>query len=110
MAPKPNAVTRMMVIAMVCMSSAIGTATAQPQVAAEFRGSYVCIQGQTDADLRVYRQPAGRLSAAVFTFGPTSTNPTVPSGNFSMTGRADLTGGIIALWQTSGSTNRTATT
>ncbi len=54
-------------------------------------GRYECAQGVTGLTLTLDVEPDGR-AGAVFDFGPTPQNPTLPTGRYLVVGRADLAG------------------
>ena len=58
------------------------------RVTGHWKGTYTCGQGLTGLDLEITDQGAGAV-AAVFSFGPVKSNPGVPNGSYSMTGRLD---------------------
>lgn len=62
--------------------------TAGRDVSGLWKGTYTCAQGLTGFNLDVSGQGGGAVSA-VFTFGAIESNPRVPSGSYSMTGRRD---------------------
>lgn len=55
-------------------------------VTGQWKGTYTCGQGLTDFDLDISDEGGGAVSA-VFSFGPIESNPGVPNGSYSMTGR-----------------------
>ena len=67
------------------------TGSASPDhrdVAGRWKGTYTCAQGLTGFDLDISEEGGGAVSA-VFSFGPVESNPDVPNGSYSMTGRFD---------------------
>lgn len=66
-----------------------GTASpARRDVAGRWKGTYTCAQGLTGFDLDISDEGGGAVSA-VFSFGPVESNPGVPNGSYSMSGRLD---------------------
>jgi hypothetical protein len=57
----------------------------------DWEGTYGCSQGLTGLDLRVVATASGKLTA-YFDFYPVTSNPTVPSGSFSMSGSYNAKG------------------
>jgi hypothetical protein len=57
-------------------------------VAGRWKGTYTCGQGLTGFNLDISDEGGGVVSA-VFSFGPIESNPGVPNGSYSMTGRRD---------------------
>lgn len=53
-----------------------------------WKGTYTCGQGLTGFNLDISDEGGGSVSA-VFGFGPIESNPGVPNGSYSMTGRLD---------------------
>ena len=53
-----------------------------------WKGTYTCGQGLTGFNLDISDEGGGAVSA-VFSFGPVESNPGVPNGSYSMTGRLD---------------------
>ena len=67
------------------------------QVLAEYSGQYTCIQGTTALRLRVFGDFTKSTHKAIFQFGPTLTNQTVPTGSFVLEGTFQTNGGVIDL-------------
>jgi predicted aspartyl protease len=67
------------------------------QVLAEYSGQYTCIQGATALRLRVFGDFSKPTHKAIFQFGPTSTNRTIPTGSFVLEGTFQTNGGVIDL-------------
>lgn len=61
----------------------------------EFRGVYFCRGGPASLVLRL--ETASGPTRALFSFGPTDANPSVPSGSFTVEGRYDAAAGRIDL-------------
>ena len=57
-------------------------------VTGRWKGTYTCGQGLTGFNLDISDEGGGAVSA-VFSFGPIESNPGVPNGRYSMTGRLD---------------------
>lgn len=57
-------------------------------VTGQWKGTYTCGQGLTGFNLDISDEGGGAVSA-VFSFGPVESNPGVPNGSYSMTGRLD---------------------
>jgi hypothetical protein len=57
-------------------------------VSGQWKGTYTCGQGLTGFNLDISDEGGGAVSA-VFSFGPVESNPGVPNGSYSMTGRRD---------------------
>lgn len=62
---------------------------------AEYTGNYVCVQGLTNLKLQILRQDNISSPNAVFEFGPTVSNPSVPYGAFLLRGTVALSGGSL---------------
>ena len=74
-----------------CDPSPTPTASASPRsrdVTGRWKGTYTCGQGLTGFDLDIADEGGGAVSA-VFRFGPVESNPGVPNGSYSMTGRLE---------------------
>ena len=74
-----------------CEPSPTSTGSASPgrrDVAGRWKGTYTCAQGLTGFDLDISDEGGGAVSA-IFSFGPVESNPGVPDGRYSMTGRLD---------------------
>jgi hypothetical protein len=79
------------------MFGAAAEAAPKPfSVIGQWRGTYVCGQGETALTLTVSDAGGGKLKAR-FDFGPLPENPLVPVGAFLMDGRLDARTGRIAL-------------
>lgn len=57
-------------------------------ITGEWRGSYICAQGETALKLTVTPAKAGAIEAR-FAFGPLPKNPEVPKGAYAMQGTFD---------------------
>jgi hypothetical protein len=89
---------RVLACLLACLLAAgVARANSAPRIVAEFRGSYICAQGETALTLKVLAPEPGKKQAAVFVFGPTPGNPSVPDGAFLMRGVVDLKGGRLEL-------------
>jgi hypothetical protein len=73
---------------------------ATQEAAATFLGTYTCVQGPTAAKLRIVDARDDQRLEAIFAFGPTPGNPSVPTGSFLMEGRLDRGGRAILLQPT----------
>jgi len=101
-----------------CLSAALSAASCQPlqettkssslsqrpalarvgdEIIAEYTGHYVCIQGLTALNLQIVRGDDIASPNVIFNFGPTESNPTVPSGSFFLRGTVELNGGTLSL-------------
>lgn len=67
------------------------------QIVAEYTGYYVCAQGITGLVLQILRVNDEASPSVVFKFGPTASNPAVPSGAFLLRGTVGLNGGELSL-------------
>jgi predicted aspartyl protease len=67
------------------------------RVLAEYSGQYTCVQGTTTLQLRVFGDLSEQTHRAIFQFGPTLSNPTIPSGSFVLEGTFQTEGGVIDL-------------
>lgn len=65
-------------------------------IAVSWQGSYVCGQGTTALTLTIATNDKSRI-AALFHFGPTPENQSVPTGCFEMAGRFDPVTGRLQL-------------
>jgi predicted aspartyl protease len=74
-----------------------GSAVADNNVTAEYKGAYVCSQGPTAIDLKIYTLPGQTKTTIVFAFGPTSSNRAPRSGTFLMQGAIPADGGRMEL-------------
>lgn len=57
-------------------------------VSGRWKGTYTCAQGLTGFNLDISDEGGGAVSA-IFSFGPIESNPGIPNGSYSMTGRRD---------------------
>ena len=64
------------------------TSSGSRDVTGQWKGTYTCAQGLTGFNLDISDE-GGAAVSAVFTFGPVESNPGVPNGSYSMTGRRD---------------------
>jgi hypothetical protein len=71
---------------------------------AEYQGAYFC-GGPTTLSLKVMDVAESGRRRAVFSFGPTATNPQVAPGVFWLEGRLDLAGGVLDMQPVSGSSH-----
>lgn len=69
----------------------------ESRIVSEYRGNYICAQGMTSLTIQFLRPEAGFQAAAIFTFGPSDDNPSVPFGAFLLKGTVDLNGGRLEL-------------
>jgi hypothetical protein len=60
----------------------------RPAITGEWRGSYICAQGETALKLTVTPATTGAIEAR-FDFGPLPKNPEVPKGAYAMQGTFD---------------------
>jgi hypothetical protein len=67
------------------------------KIIAEYAGYYVCAQGVTGLILDVFNVQSNTSPNATFKFGPTASNPAVPSGAFLLRGIVDVNGGALSL-------------
>jgi hypothetical protein len=68
-----------------------------PRILAEYAGYYVCLQGETSLKLQILDQADPSAPNVIFRFGPTESNPAVPSGAFLLNGIVDPNGGELNL-------------
>ena len=61
------------------------------EIAGEWSGGYVCNQGLTALRVSIARDVTGEGVAAIFHFGPDASNPGVPKGAYSMSGKFGAT-------------------
>lgn len=78
-----------LLFALIVFAVAAPVAQAQKgwEIAGEWRGGYVCGQGLTALRLSIVRDVTGDGVTATFRFGPDASNPGVPKGAYSMSGR-----------------------
>ena len=57
------------------------------EIAGEWSGGYVCAQGLTALRVSIVRDASGDGVKATFSFGPDASNPGVPKGAYSMSGK-----------------------
>jgi clan AA aspartic protease (TIGR02281 family) len=67
------------------------------KITSEYQGQYFCLQGTTSLTIQMLKPEAGSEAAAIFRFGPSSANPSVPYGAFLLRGIMDLRGGRLDL-------------
>jgi predicted aspartyl protease len=67
------------------------------RIVLEYKGNYVCAQGVTNLTIQFLRPESGSQAAAIFEFGPSPDNPSIPSGAFLLQGTIDLNGGRLDL-------------
>jgi predicted aspartyl protease len=67
------------------------------RITSVYEGRYSCAQGTTSLTIQFLRPEAGSQAVAIFKFGPTPTNPSIPFGAFLLRGTANLSGGRLDL-------------
>jgi clan AA aspartic protease (TIGR02281 family) len=67
------------------------------RIMSEYSGSYLCLQGETSLTIQFLRPASDSQAAAIFKFGPSPDNQSVPVGAFLLTGTVDLSGGRLDL-------------
>lgn len=68
-----------------------------PPCTSVWRGTYLCPQGITALELSVSHDPETHELTALFSFSADPSNPSVPSGCFTMSGAVDPTSEVIRL-------------
>lgn len=66
-------------------------------IVAVYEGHYVCPQGVTRLTLSLARRQAGKPDAVFFEFGPTTSYPNIPAGEFTLSGTLDPDGSELVL-------------
>ena len=82
-----------------CGKSSLAQSLDAPEnrIISEYIGHYICAQGTTNLTIQFLRPERGSEAVAIFKFGPSPDNQSVPFGAFLLTGTADLSGGRLDL-------------
>jgi predicted aspartyl protease len=67
------------------------------RVISEYNGHYFCSQGMTSLKVQFLKPESGSQAAAIFEFGPSNANQSIPSGAFLLGGTVNLRGGKLHL-------------
>ncbi len=67
------------------------------RVVSKYNGHYFCAQGLTSLTIQFLRPESGSEAAAIFNFGPSYANQSVPVGAFLLGGTVDLSAGKLDL-------------
>ena len=66
-------------------------------VVAVYEGHYRCTQGYTRLTLYLARRQRGAPDVVTFEFGPTTSYPDIPAGEYTLSGTLDPAGGDLVL-------------
>jgi clan AA aspartic protease (TIGR02281 family) len=66
-------------------------------IASQYDGHYSCAQGMTSLTIQLLKPEIGSQASAIFKFGPSPANPSVPFGAFLLRGTVNPNGGRLEL-------------
>ena len=71
--------------------------TLKNSIVSEYHGNYFCAQGMTSLTIQFLKSEPNSQAVAIFKFGPSHDDQSIPFGAFLLTGTADLSGGKLEL-------------